>query len=248
MSAISPNEAALDGIEYADAGIVSTGVHQWTASHPTELPAMLWRYRSIAPDEFDLFFRLYGLKVRPDGADGQGNPQFMLQKIAPNLAVIDLATFAQKRDFFGGVKDAAGVTTFGTLWAARFRLASTALSAYGLAQALEAAARFDRILREVPNLVVAGVNQPLNSVISSRLGVALILDQHINRPGNVGPDLQTAINNAGPQPNADALDIAATNQYAVIRQQPGHMQDGPVRTARIVALGLDPNHGSFQGW
>jgi hypothetical protein len=167
----------------------------------------------------------------------------MLQQIAPNLTVTDLATFAHKRDFFGGVA-AAGVTTFGTVWAARFRLASTALSAYGLAQGLEAAARFDRILREVGNLNVAGVNQSLDSVISSRHGVALILDQHINQPGSVRADLQAAINAVVPQPNADALDRAVTNQFAGIR----HLQDAAARTARIVALGLDPAHGSFHGW
>lgn len=92
------------------------------------------------------------------------------------------------------------------------------------------------------------MNQPLDSVISSQLGVALILDQHINRPGNVKPDLQTAINNAGPQPNANKLDIEVTNKYALERQKAGHMQDGPARTKLIVKLGLDPNHGSFQGW
>ena len=241
VSAISPNEAALDGIRLRDAGIVSTGVHQWSAAFPTELPAMLWRYRSLAPLEFDLFFRLYGLEVRPDAPDAHGNPQFMLQQIAPNRT--DLATFAQKRAFFKGAT-AAGVTTFDTLWAARFRLASTALSAYGLAQALEAAARFDRILREVGNLNVAGVNQSLDSVISSRHGVALILDQHINEPGSVRADLQAAINAVVPQPNADALDRAATNQFAGIR----HLQDAVARTARIVALGLARDHGSFQGW
>ena len=215
MSAISPNEAALDGIKMLDAGIVSTGVHQWTAAFPTELPAMLWRYRSLAPLEFDLFFRLYGLEVRPDGTDGHGNPTVHAPANRARPYRYRPSDVRSEARLFRRVTDAAGVTTFDTLWAARFRLASTALSAYGLAQALEAAARFDRILREVGNLNVAGVNQPLDSVISSRLGVALILDQHINRPGNVGPDLQTAINNAGPQPNADALDIAATNQYAV---------------------------------
>lgn len=243
VSAISPNEGALDAIRLRDAGILSTGVHQWSATFPIELPSMLWRYRSLAPLEFDLFFRLYGLEVRPDGADGNGNPRFMLQQIAPDLTVTDLATFAQKRTFLGGAT-AGGVTTFETTWAARFRLASTALSAYGLAQALEAAARFDRILREVGNLNVGGVVRPLSDVISSRHGAALILDQHINQPASVHADLQAAINFVVPQPNDDALDRAATNRYAQIR----HLQDAAQRTARIVAVGLDPAHGSFAGW
>jgi hypothetical protein len=148
-----------------------------------------------------------------------------------------------RRAFFGGVT-APGVTTFDTLWAARFRLASTALSAYALAQALEAAGRFDRILREVGNLNVAGVNRPLDVVISSRHGVALILDQHINRPASVPGDLQAAINAVVPQPDADALDRAVTNRYAQIRQ----LQDAAQRTARIVAVALDRGHGSFGGW
>ena len=245
VSAISPNEAALDGVRLRDAGILSTGVHQWTVPFPVELPAMLGRYRTLAPLEFDLFFRLYGLEVRPDGMDGKGNPKFMLQQVAPDLTVTDLATPAQQLAFFGGVKVAA-VTTFGTLWAARFRLASTALSAYGIAQALEAAARFDRILREVGNLKVAGVDQPLDSVISSRLGAALILDQHINRPGRVKLDLQAAIDAVKPKPgdDADAVDRAVTKEYGDNRQ----LEHAADRTKTIRDLNLDPAHDSFQGW
>jgi hypothetical protein len=243
VAAISDNEGALDAVRLRDAGILSTGIHQWSAAFELELPALLWRYRSMAPLEFDLFLRLYELEVRPDGVDGNGNPRFMLQRIAPNLSVTDLATFAQRRSFFGGAV-AAGTTTFDTLWAGRFRMASLALVDYALAQALEAADRFDRILRDVGNLNVGGVNRPLDEIISSQHGVALILDQHINRPAAVRPELQAAITAVGAQPDADTLDRAVTNRYAATR----NLQDAAARTARIVAVGLDRAHDSFAGW
>ena len=243
VAAISPNEGALDAIRLQDAGIVSTGIHQWSANFELELPALMWRYRSIAPLEFDLFFRLYGLEVRPNGADGFGNPRFMLQQVAANFNVSDLATFAQRRTFFGGVV-VGTQTRFDTVWAARFRMASVALWSFALAQTFEAAERFDRIVREVGNLNVGGINTPLSDVISSRHGVALILDQHINRPAAVRPDLQAAVNFVGPQPTADALDRAVTNRYAATRT----LQDAALRTQRIVNLGLDRAHDSFTGW
>jgi hypothetical protein len=68
VAAIANNEGWLDAARLADAGIVSTGLQQWTEHHNDEA-AVLWEhYRGLSPDHFDLYFGLYGLLTRIWGA------------------------------------------------------------------------------------------------------------------------------------------------------------------------------------
>jgi hypothetical protein len=243
VQAIAVNEGFLDAVRMRDRGILSIGMQQWSAHANLELPALLWRFKQMAPAEFILYFSLYNLEIRQDGQDGHGNPTFMLQQVQPNGAVADLTTQQQRISFFGGAT-AGNLTTFRTDWAARARESSVASPTFRAAQILEAAARLDRVLREVGNITVGGNPTPLDQLITSQLGVALILDAHINMPALVRNDLQAAANAVGPQPNADALDQAITNQYMTIR----HTHNTPARNANINALGLNAGHGSFAGW
>jgi hypothetical protein len=243
VQAITVNEGFLDAVRMRDRGILSIGMQQWSAHADLELPALLHRYKDLAPDEFLLFFQLHGLDVRADGMDAHGNPRFMQQRIQPNGNRADLVPWNARRDFYGG-NTAGATTTFRTDWAARSRLPAVASLRFRAAQILEAAGRFDRIVREVGSITVGGNPVPLTNLITSQRGVALILDAHINRPNDVPADLQAAANAAGPQPNANQLDQAVTNQYAPIR----HTHNTPQRNANINALGLNPNHGSFAGW
>jgi hypothetical protein len=222
-----------------DAGILSTGIQQWSAHSDPELPALLHRFKQLNPAEFLLYFSLYGLDVRRNGG-------FMLRRIRPDDAVVDLPV-ADRLAFFGGTR-AGAPTTFQTHWAARFREASVASVDYRRAQILEATARFDRILAAVGQLTVnlrgAPVRMPLNRVVTSQLGAALILDSHINQPAHVARDLQQSANAAGRQPDEAALDLAMTRDYLNRR----HTHNRAGRNAFILRAGLAATPGSFAGW
>ena len=245
VQAIAVNEGFLDAVRLRDRGIVSSGMQQWSAHVDIELPSLLARYKQMAPDEFMLFFGIYGLDVRPDGHDGHGNPRFKLQEVQAGGARVDLNRWRDRRNFFGG-STVGNTTTFRTHWAARFREPPIASMKYRIAQLLQAAARFDRVLREVGNITVGGNPVALNTLITSQLGAALILDAHINMPARVRGDLQRAANLAGHQPDANALDQAITRNYARIR----HTHNTPARNRNINRHrpALDVNHGTFNGW
>jgi hypothetical protein len=243
--AIAPNEGFLDAIRMQDAGILSTGIHQWSAHADLELPSLLHCFKQTNPDEFMLYFGLYNLDVRRDGQNS-----FMLQSVQPNGSVTDLPV-RQRRAFFGGTTS-GNLTTFRTDWAARVREASVASINYRAAQIREAVARFDRIQREVGNITVqlrgGRIQVPVNQLITSQFGAALVLDSHINLPGLVRPDLQRVANDVGTQPDEDALEQAIVNRYEAIRRT----FDTPGRNARIHRrLDHRPGshgHGSFAGW
>jgi hypothetical protein len=62
---IVENEGWLDAVRAADAGMISTGLQQWSAHSNRELPVLLARFKTIAPHHYDAFFGLYGLDARP---------------------------------------------------------------------------------------------------------------------------------------------------------------------------------------
>ncbi len=43
---IAANEGNLDAIRLRDAGVISSGIHQWSAHQPEELPSLLFRFKS----------------------------------------------------------------------------------------------------------------------------------------------------------------------------------------------------------
>jgi hypothetical protein len=274
LIAIAPNEGALDAVRMQDMGIVSSGIQQWSAHVNTEITVLLARLKDIAPDEFLLHFAQYGLDVAPMAPDANGNPRFMLRRIQPNGVAVDVwgagpaagthetqsARWRARRDFFAGAT-AGNTTTWTTTWAARFRSVSIASDGYRRAQVLVGADRFDRIVRDAPNVAVQGNPVRIQDLVTCRLLAALTLDQHINAPGNVGPDLQAAVNAVGAQPTIGALEQAVTARLAgPLMQNPHpppaqhhgapnrHLADAARRTTFIMSAGLDGTPGSFGGW
>lgn len=238
--AIAANEGQLDAVRQRDRGIISSGIHQWSAHKPDELPSLLSRFKDLAPDEFDVFFGVHGLDVDADpGAPGH----FRLIDVAPDgtRTVMDLAA---ARTFFGGSVGADGVVSFTTTWAARMRAAALASEAFRRCQILEAVGRFDRIRREVGSVTVAAAPVPLADLISSRQGVALILDAHINLPDDLPGGLRTAAQGTGIPADADGRDRTITARFHDQRS----VYDRAARNARVDARQLDPAHGSFAGW
>lgn len=244
VAAISVNEGFLDAIRQRDRGVVSVGLQQSSAHVEIELPALMFRYKSASPDLFMLHFGIHGLDVEPHGVDGHGNPRYQFVRVQPDGTRVTLATWQQILTFFGGAGGPAAYT-FLTDWAARFRAAAVSSPQFSVAQLLEAASRLDRILREVPSLNIATVGAvPLDTLVTSMHGVALILDAHINLPGFVGADLQNAANAAGHAADANVQEQTLIDEYQPAR----HTHDTPARNANLDAQGLSHQHGSFTGW
>ena len=127
----------LDSVQAHDAGLVTAGLDQWSATADAGLPALLSTYKTSAPDEFDLFFALHGLDVQPGPP---GGPAHQLLVIGPD-GTGTVPTADALRAFFGGTADAHGTITFDPAWAARFRLAALMSAAYRRVQVAQAAAR-----------------------------------------------------------------------------------------------------------
>jgi hypothetical protein len=134
--------------------------------------------------------------------------------------------------------------SFGTAWAARFRLAALASEAYRRCQVLEAIGRFDRIKRQVGSIGVAGSPIPVAQLVSSKQGVALILDSHINKPDRVRANLRTAAQTPSLPSAADPRDRKITAVYHDIRD----VYDRVHRNGGVDAQGFNVAHGSFTGW
>src|SRR5262249_32731909 len=115
VSGIAPNEGNLDAIRMRDAGVLSSGIHQWSAHSAPELPSLLSRFKGISPEEFSLYFGMYGLDVIPD-PNAAHVGQFILQSVDANGVATNL-DYNATRAFFGGSVDAGGTVVFGTTWA-----------------------------------------------------------------------------------------------------------------------------------
>ena len=239
---IAANEGNLDAIRLRDLGVISSGIHQWSAHQPEELPSLLFRFKALAGDEWDLFFAAYGLDVEPD-PDPTHVGRYVLHSVAADGTRTAMA-YAAIRAFFGGTVGADGTVSFATDWAARFRLAALASEAYRRCQILEAIGRFDRIKRQVGSIEVAGAPVPVEQLISSKQSVALILDSHINKPGRVRANLRTAAQTPNLPTAADARDRKITAVYHDIRD----VYDRIHRNKGVDARGFDVAHGSFTGW
>ena len=219
--------------------MISSGIHQWSAHEPEELPSLLFRFKTLAADEWDLFFAAYGLDVEPD-PDPAHAGQYVLQSVAADGTRTPMA-HAAIQAFFGGTVGADATVSFGSDWAARFRLAALASEAYRRCQILEAIGRFDRIKRQVGSIEVAGTPVPVAQLIASKQGVALMLDSHINKPGRVEPNSQNR--GADPEPAGRRRPPGPQDHRCLPRRprclrprapQPGHRRTGLQCRARLV--------------
>jgi hypothetical protein len=242
VSGIAPNEGNLDAIRMRDAGILSSGIHQWSAHAAAELPALMFRFKNLAPEEFSLYFGMYGLDIIPDPVAAHVG-QFILQKVDANGVATNL-DYAATRTFFDGTVEAGGTVVFGTTWASRFRLASLTSEAYRRCQVLEALGRFDRIKRDVGTIMVSGAAVAVETLITSRQGVALLLDSHINKPQKVKPVLQVAAQAPNMPADPDKRDRKITRSFQDTRD----VYDRAGRNAGVDAAGFEVAHGTFTGW
>jgi hypothetical protein len=144
----------LDAVKAQDAGLLSVGLDAWSALDPAGLPALLFKFKELAPDEFDLFFAVHGLDVERDPADAT---RFRLRRIGADGRPSTVMDAAALRTFLGGTVDATGNVTFGSDWAARFRLPALVSRRYRRAQVLLAKDRVKRAADPI-ELAVASVS------------------------------------------------------------------------------------------
>ncbi|MFW2830100.1 N-acetylmuramoyl-L-alanine amidase [Sphingomonas sp. ID0503] len=168
LVAVMGNEGKLEAVNTYDDCFLSFGVMQWTAGQngeDGELAALLARLQRTDSAAFDECFGRYGLGAR--AADGAMTGRLSLEGT-------DLVTAAAKERLRS--KD----------WAYRFWRAGHHPSV----RAVQIAHGASRIRRFI-DTVIHG--HAVGTWLTSELGIAMLLDQHVNRPGHVPATLKKAL-------------------------------------------------------
>jgi hypothetical protein len=171
--------------------------------------------------------------------------------------------------FFGG-SGGAGARVFTAEWGARVRLVARTSIAYCVAEMQTADKRFDRIARDAGDFLIPGTPPPpgggpaprrtVGDLFTSQYGAALVLDHHINAPGNMQPNMATAISTTTAISGEAAFDalgairpewiVALAARYQVVRRFPD--PDTKVQRDNFInglpAATLSRAAGSFTGW
>lgn len=225
VRAVSLNEGKLEAVNSYDNCYLSFGLFQWTAgqaSEPGELPALIARVKQAAPGAYDDCFGRYRLDAKLPSATA----------ITGSLTLkgVDLVGPLQKQQLRGAD------------WAYRFWRAGhhhdvrTACLAH-------AAARIRRFL----DLPAAG--HRVRDWLSSEHGIALVLDEHVNRPGHVPGTLGAAIAALGAASPEAVEEGALIRAYETARAKTT-MTDPKLRAQRLAecvhdgVLSAEP--GSFE--
>jgi hypothetical protein len=166
LAAVAQNEGPLEAVNSYDDAFLSAGFQQWTLGSdddPGELAVLLGRLEVADAAAFADCFGRYKLGVKVTGRTG-----FL------TLAGTPVATEAGKAQFRS--KE----------WAYRFWRAGWHPSM----RAAQVGMGSDRIglARALPVL-----GHPAGEWLTSEQGVALLLDEHVNRPGHVSDTLEAAV-------------------------------------------------------
>jgi LysM repeat protein len=162
MFATSENEGNLDAVNTWDNQFLSFGMFQWSAGSagkPGELPALLNTVKDKYPDDFQHYWGQFGLDVL-DVGHKTGWFSYRGKKL---FAAADKAMLREP------------------IWAYRFIRAGTDIEVQAT-QILHAINRLNQFYF-VKSSKLDGYT--LGDLITSEYGVALLLDNHVNRPGYV---------------------------------------------------------------
>jgi len=234
MQAVSENEGKLEAINTWDNAFLTFGIFQWTvgsADGAGELPSLLDRLKQTSPSVFDTFFGQYGLDAVVTSAQPGVTPVGFFK-----LNGVTLKASAQKQ-------------LLRTLeWAYRFWLAGHD-DTVRQAQVDHAMGRVDIFYKSAKHKIG---DRFIADYITSEFGVALLLDQHVNRPGNVPATISKAVTQMGggdPAAWSDGQEKQLLNIYLQLRAQTT-MTDSNKRADAIrkaVAAGLaSDKRGSYQ--
>lgn len=239
MSAVSVNEGKLEAINTYDNAFLTFGCFQWTVGAGDgagELPAMANHLKQADAGAFDQLLGQFGLDIASvNSPAGQPPTGFF----SLNGAVINTAANKQNK--------------LRTLEMA-FRFFSAGQnSTMRKAEVEFAASRIDLFYRDahhkINNLFIA-------DFVSSEFGVALILDEHVNRPGHVPGTLAGAVNQfitatgKGDPSTWITQDEASLLNIYIQRRNTTNMTDSQNRASRVrqaVSSGhASDQRGSFQ--
>jgi Putative peptidoglycan binding domain len=209
MQAVSQNEGKLEAINTWDDSFMTFGVFQWTAGQKDErgeLAALLDRLKREDPAVFQEFFGRHGLEVLDVTSGPPAKP-----------GATPVGAFAIDGVALDSAAAKEGLRTLE--WAHRFWLAghNDTVRAVQIRQAMDRLGIFYRSPRHVIN------GRTVADYVSSELGVALLLDQHVNRPGHVPKTLRSAIERMGrrlpsdPSTWGDAHERDLLHEYVDLR-------------------------------
>jgi len=239
MSAVSVNEGKLEAINTFDNAFLTFGCFQWTVGTGDaagELPAMVNVLKQTDPGVFNQLLGQFGLEIASVNSSPGQTPTgfFSLNGTVINTAAAKenkLRTLEKAFRFFRAGQD----------------------DTMRRVEIEYAASRIDLFYREAHHKIN---NLFIGDFVSSEFGVALILDEHVNRPGHVPSTLAGAVtqfinatgkNNPATWNTQDELNLL--NIYVQRRNQT-NMNDSENRAKRIrqaVANGLaSDQRGSFQ--
>lgn len=238
MEAVSANEGKLEAINTWDNAFLTFGVFQWTAGTGNgkgELPSMLARLKDKAPDAYERLFGQFGLDV----VDLQ-NPASGVPRGRFSLKGKVLRTAADKEKLRS------------LEWPYRFWLAGKDPAARQ-AEIEHATDRINVFYRN-PGWMIR--DRFIGDYVTSEYGVALLLDQHVNRPGHVKSTVTKAVDKIAKELGSDdpkrwgfAEENRLIDLYLEFRAKT-NMTDQAVRARRTqdaVASGLaSDKRGSFK--
>jgi hypothetical protein len=223
IQAVSENEGKLEAINTWDDSFMTFGVFQWTAGQTNargELPALLHRLKGEHAGVFNDLFGRHGLDVHNVSPARPGVTP--VGALSLDGALLD--TPVQKE-------------RLRTLdWAYRFWVAGhdDALRTVQVKQAMDRLAIF---YRSPKHLVF---ERPVAAYVTSEAGVALLLDQHVNRPGHVPKTLARAVAQltddgipADPSSWSDAEERRLLEAYIDLRSQTS-MTDSNKRAQAVI--------------
>ena len=228
---VSENEGALDAINTWDNSFLSFGMQQWTmgaGNAKGELPALLKKIKTNFPDAFQQFYGKYGIDV----IDDQTNRVYGYI----SLNGTPITTSAAKTPFRKAE------------WAFRFWRAGLdpRIKMMELKHAIDRLHRF----YHTNSYMVLGKFY-VDQLITSEYGVALILDQHVNRPAYVRTDLGKALNNLGmanqdPSTWTTADETKLINAYLPIRRMTSAQKRAEVTYKYVTKGTLSAERNSFE--
>lgn len=179
IKAVSENEGKLEAINTWDNAFLTFGIFQWTlgtGKGTGELPALLVRLKKEHNTVFEEYFGQYELDVI-NFREGAPKNKGITPSGFCTLKGIKLSKALQKEDLR-------------TLeWAYRFWFAgqNDTVRKIQIEMAMDRIHIFYRSPRHKIN------NRFISEYINSEQGVALLLDQHVNRPGHVPKTLKQAL-------------------------------------------------------
>ena len=229
--ATSENQGNLDAVNTWDNQFLSFGMFQWTAGSsgkPGELPVLIKIVRDRYPDDFQHYWGQFGLDVVEVGRK-TGWFSFRGKKL---LTAEDKAVL---RDH---------------IWAYRFARAGADIEVQAT-QILHAVNRINQFYF-VKSSKLDGY--ALSDLITSEYGVALLLDNHVNRPGYVHSCMAEALarSNLTAEETArsgDKEEQLVIKNYLDVRETYGKwpMTDARQRAAVIRGYVVDNIISSFRG-